>query len=194
MLLEGSGRLEVGQELHLRFLLPGISDTIGPCAKEVRKEPPGSHGSSVCPAERSSQERFAAIHRGAVTRPEGDSSEVGIMNIGKRLQELRLAKGFSQGEIEHRTGMLRCYVSRVENGHTIPSLQTLEKMARALDLELHQLLHTGDTKLPTSKAPKRPPLTPDERTLSRVFGQLNKADQRLLLSMAHKMAATERRK
>jgi transcriptional regulator with XRE-family HTH domain len=113
------------------------------------------------------------------------------MDIGKRLQELRQGRGLSQGDIEHRTGLFRCYISRVENGHTIPSLVTLEKMAQALDLELHQLLHTGDTKLATSKAPKRPHVTSDEHALLKVFGQLEKADKRLLLSMAHKMAAVK---
>jgi transcriptional regulator with XRE-family HTH domain len=60
------------------------------------------------------------------------------------------AKHFSQGEIEKRTGLLRCYVSRVENGHTVPSVETLEKFARALELPLHHLMFDGD----------RPPVLP----------------------------------
>jgi transcriptional regulator with XRE-family HTH domain len=52
--------------------------------------------------------------------------------IAERLRELRDAKNLSQGDIEKRTGLLRCYISRVENGHTVPSVETLEKMARAL--------------------------------------------------------------
>ena len=59
------------------------------------------------------------------------------MDIGKGLRELREAKGFSQGDIEKRTGLLRCHTSRVENGYTVPSLETLEKFAKALDLELY---------------------------------------------------------
>ena len=55
------------------------------------------------------------------------------MDIGKRLFELREAKGMSQGDIEEKSGLLRCYISRVENGHTVPALETLEKVARALD-------------------------------------------------------------
>jgi transcriptional regulator with XRE-family HTH domain len=42
------------------------------------------------------------------------------MIIGVRLRELREQKQFSQGDIEKRTGLLRCYISRVENGHTVP--------------------------------------------------------------------------
>ena len=66
------------------------------------------------------------------------------MIIGDRLKTLREAKDLSQGDIEKRTGMLRCYVSRVENGHTVPSVETLEKFARALELPLYHLMFDGD--------------------------------------------------
>ena len=66
------------------------------------------------------------------------------MHIGERLQTLREEKNLSQGDIENRTGLLRCYISRVENGHTVPAIETLEKMARALDMQLYQLLYDGD--------------------------------------------------
>ena len=62
------------------------------------------------------------------------------MDVGKRIRTLREAKGLSQADIEKRSGLLRSYVSRVENGYTAPSLQTLEKFAKALELEPHQLL------------------------------------------------------
>ena len=51
------------------------------------------------------------------------------MNIGETIRNFRLDRGMSQGDIEKRTGLLRCYLSRVENGHTIPSLDTLAKIA-----------------------------------------------------------------
>ncbi|MFI5093842.1 MAG: helix-turn-helix transcriptional regulator [Candidatus Acidiferrum sp.] len=66
------------------------------------------------------------------------------MIIGERLRVLREEKKLSQGDIEKRTGLLRCYISRVENGHTIPAIETLEKLARALDMPLYQLLYDGD--------------------------------------------------
>lgn len=66
------------------------------------------------------------------------------MQIGPRLRELRDQKNFSQGDIEERTGMLRAYVSRVENGHTVPSVETLEKWARALEMPLYQVMYDGD--------------------------------------------------
>jgi len=46
--------------------------------------------------------------------------------IGDRLKSLRESKDLSQGDIEKRTGLLRCYISRVENNHTVPSVGTLE--------------------------------------------------------------------
>ena len=61
------------------------------------------------------------------------------MVIGQRLKTLRESKNLSQGDIEKRTGLLRCYISRVENGHTVPAIETLEKMARAMEVELYQL-------------------------------------------------------
>jgi transcriptional regulator with XRE-family HTH domain len=66
------------------------------------------------------------------------------MLIGTRLRQLREEKQLSQGDIEERTGLLRCYVSRVENGHTVPSLETLERFAGVLDVPLYQLFFSGD--------------------------------------------------
>jgi transcriptional regulator with XRE-family HTH domain len=71
------------------------------------------------------------------------------MIVGERLRQIREARKFSQGDIEDRTGLLRCYVSRVENGHTVPSLETLEKWAKALDVSLSQLFsETGHAAKP----------------------------------------------
>ena len=64
--------------------------------------------------------------------------------LNERLKQLRESKNLSQGDIERKTGLLRCYISRVENGHTVPSLETLEKMARALQLPLYQIFYDGD--------------------------------------------------
>ena len=65
------------------------------------------------------------------------------MVIGRRLRMLREERNLSQGGIEARTGLLRCYVSRVENVHTVPSLETLEKLAAALEIPLYQLFYSG---------------------------------------------------
>jgi transcriptional regulator with XRE-family HTH domain len=64
--------------------------------------------------------------------------------IGARFRFCREQKKLSQGDIEKRTGLRRCYLSRVENCHTIPSVETLQKLARSLDLSLYQLLYDGD--------------------------------------------------
>jgi transcriptional regulator with XRE-family HTH domain len=66
------------------------------------------------------------------------------MDVGLRLRQLREWKKLSQGDSEKRTGLLRCYISRVENGHTVPSLETLEKMSRALEVPMHQLFYAGE--------------------------------------------------
>ena len=66
------------------------------------------------------------------------------MIIGDRLRALREEKKLSQGDIEKRTGLLRCYISRVENGHTVPAIETLEKLARAMEVPLYQLFYDGE--------------------------------------------------
>src|SRR3979411_85254 len=73
------------------------------------------------------------------------------MVIGDRLRHVREEKKLSQGDIEKRTGLLRCYISRVENGHTVPAIETLEKLARALEIPLYQLFYEG-------KSPPRLPI------------------------------------
>src|SRR6266481_760105 len=65
------------------------------------------------------------------------------MSIGERVRRLREEKKLSQGDIEHRTGMLRAYISRVEHGHVSPSIETLEKFARALEIPLYRLFYDG---------------------------------------------------
>lgn len=60
-------------------------------------------------------------------------------DIGDRLRTLGDQKKLSQGDIEHRCGLLRCYISRVENGHTIPSIETLERMARPSEVPFYLL-------------------------------------------------------
>jgi transcriptional regulator with XRE-family HTH domain len=63
--------------------------------------------------------------------------------IGDRLRSIRGEKKLSQGDVEKRTGLLRCYISRVENGHTVPAIETIEKFARALEVPMYQLFTTG---------------------------------------------------
>src|ERR1700730_10346142 len=76
--------------------------------------------------------------------PKNTNSWRRCMFIADRLRQLRAEKQLSQGDIEKRTGLLRCYVSRVENGHTVPAIETLEKMARALGVPLYQLFYDGE--------------------------------------------------
>lgn len=123
-------------------------------------------------------------------------------SIGARLRELRTKKGLSQGDIEKSTGLLRCYTSRVENGHTIPSLDTLEKFATALGIPLYQLFYEGDE--PPDATPVAPRKTlaelaalpgkkgADARFLLKLEGYLGKlmeADREVLLSLVKKLAS-----
>lgn len=122
------------------------------------------------------------------------------MIIGERLRTLREFKKLSQGDIEKRTGLLRCYISRVENGHTVPAIETLEKLARAMEVPLYQLFYDGEEPPELPNLPKRKSSDDiafgstgkEARFLGRfrrMLGRCDDADRRLLLFMAQKMAA-----
>lgn len=123
------------------------------------------------------------------------------MVIGRRLRKLREEKSLSQGDIEKRTGLLRCYISRVENGHTVPSLETLERLASALEVPLYQLFYEGDDPpaLPNlSTRQSSEELGLDEETekqvrffekVRRTLEKIEEKDRRLLLYMAQKLAS-----
>ena len=119
------------------------------------------------------------------------------MVIGNRLRTLREHKNMSQGDIEKRTGLLRCYISRVENGHTVPAIETLEKMARALEIPMYQLFYDGEEP-PAPKLPKLPKLDSgwgssgrDAITFGkfrRLLARVNESDRELLMVVAKKMS------
>jgi transcriptional regulator with XRE-family HTH domain len=118
------------------------------------------------------------------------------MVIGNRLKELRESKELSQGDIEKRSGLLRCYISRVENGHTVPSVETLEKMARALEVPMYRLFHDGEA--PASFRKLKPPKDDEWGTkgddavylskLCKLLAKMKPDDQQFLMHMAQKAA------
>ena len=121
------------------------------------------------------------------------------MIIGERIRLLREQKKLSQGDIEKRTGLLRCYISRVENGHTVPAIETLEKLARAMEVPLYQLFYDGEEPPVLPNLPKRKSADDiawgstgkDARYLGRfrrLLGRIEEGDRRLLLYVAQKMA------
>lgn len=120
------------------------------------------------------------------------------MLIGERIRSLREKKGLTQGDIEERSGLLRCYTSRVENGHTVPSLETIEKIARALEIPLYLVFYDGD------KPPEIEPLVTDRRrklpfgknagdakyiqTLLRLLDGMNAESRKSLLQRARELS------
>ena len=122
------------------------------------------------------------------------------MVIGERLRGLREEKHLSQGDIEKRTGLLRCYISRVENGHTVPTVETLEKMARALEVPMYKLFYDGEAPPKLDNLAKRK--TADDivwgssgkeaRFLTmfrKLLGRIEEKDRKLLLAFAQKVAS-----
>src|SRR5438552_16684306 len=121
------------------------------------------------------------------------------MVIADRLRALREEKKLSQGDIEKRTGLLRCYISRVENGHTVPAIETLEKLARAMEIPMYQLFYDGEEPPKLPNLPKRKSADDiawgstgrDARYLNklrRLLARTEEEDRKLILYMAQKMA------
>jgi transcriptional regulator with XRE-family HTH domain len=121
------------------------------------------------------------------------------MIIGDRLRALRDEKNLSQGDIQERTGHVRPYISRVENGHTVPSIETLEKMARALEIRKYQLFYNGEESPKLPNLPKRKSSDgilwgsngKDARFLSkfrRLLGKASEQNRKIILLMAQKTA------
>lgn len=123
-----------------------------------------------------------------------------VMVIGDRIRALREQKGLSQGQLEKRTGLLRCYISRVENGHTVPSIETVEKLSRALEVSLYQIFWEGEGIPAVASSSGR--VTEEEvaadwsgeqaqfaRRMAQLFHLLSEEDRQLLLTAAQRMAA-----
>ena len=113
------------------------------------------------------------------------------VNIGEVIKTYRSQRGLSQGDIERRTGLLRCYLSRVENGHTIPSLDTLAKIATAMDVPLAQFFHDGNGDHGGRAVPQ---LAEEEvrflTQIRRYSPNLNESDRKIVLTMVKKLAAS----
>src|SRR6202158_4444234 len=116
------------------------------------------------------------------------------MIIGDRLRVLREQKKFSKGQMENRTVLLRCYIARVENGHTVPAVETLEKFARALEIPLYQLFYEGEKPLKLPEFLKRKiageaawgSSGKDARLLiefCQILGRMSESNRQLLLNL-----------
>jgi transcriptional regulator with XRE-family HTH domain len=125
------------------------------------------------------------------------------MVISHRLRAIREQKDLSQGDIERRTGLKRCYVSRVENGHTVPSIETLEKMARALEVPMYQLFYDGEAPPELQALPKG--VTGDQQEwgnsgesaifiqrLRQLLGRISAADRKLIMHMSFQLVRRNR--
>lgn len=110
------------------------------------------------------------------------------MNIGKRIRMLRESKGLSQGDIEKRSGLLRSYISRVEGGYTAPSLATIEKFAKALEVEPYQFLYSDNGRPRAVLMAARPGLSRSALRLLRVYEGLSASNRRLVASLASQLA------
>src|ERR1700723_926774 len=118
------------------------------------------------------------------------------MVIGEKVRVLREQKNMSQGDIEKRTGLLRCYISRVENGQTVPSIETLEKWARALEVPMFRLFTDGDqvktpniTKEAIQSRRANAKQNHEFQTFAKYLSRMDDKNRGLLIQIASKMAS-----
>jgi transcriptional regulator with XRE-family HTH domain len=110
------------------------------------------------------------------------------LDVGKKIRALREAKGLSQGDVEKRSGLLRSYISRVEGGYTAPSVATLIKFAKALEVQPYQLLLNHAEKARPVAVPSRPPISQSAARLLRSYESLSPNNRRLLVSIASQLS------
>lgn len=114
------------------------------------------------------------------------------VNIGEVIRTYRAQRGLSQGDIERRTGLLRCYLSRVENGHTVPSLETLAKIAEAMEIGLADFFPGAETPRDRDTQRMLGDLSDEEirflGEIKRYSSGLSDTDKKLVLGMIRKMA------
>jgi len=117
------------------------------------------------------------------------------MIVGERIRALREEKKLSRGDLQERTGLQRTYIWRVENGYTVPAIETLEKFARGLEVPIYRFFYEGKG---------RPPLVPvtesgnlwgamgDQKKMlkkfRRVLAEMDESERSLLYYLAEEMA------
>ena len=115
------------------------------------------------------------------------------LHIGEVIRNYRTGRGLSQGDIERRTGLLRCYLSRVENGHTVPSLETLAKIAEAMGISLAEFFPVPDTAEEREARRAVGEMSEEElhvlADVKRYTQGLSEPDKMLVLAMIRRMAA-----
>lgn len=60
--------------------------------------------------------------------------------MGKKVQRHRKKTGMSQEEVAHKVGISRAYMGYIEQGRNVPSLEILEKIAKAIKVKLSDLV------------------------------------------------------
>jgi transcriptional regulator with XRE-family HTH domain len=127
--------------------------------------------------------------------------------IGYRLRELRKQKKLTRVDIEQRVGVSRSCVSRIENGETLPGIETLEKLARVLGAPLYRFFYNGNL-------PPNPSNSSNQKSRKNggdilwgskgkerellfqfyhLFGRMKESDRKRLFFIAQKLAPSELR-
>jgi transcriptional regulator with XRE-family HTH domain len=141
--------------------------------------------------------RYHKARQAQLTFPLSKGTPVTLAN---RLREIREYKNLNQGDVAKSSGLKSSYISRVENGHTTPSLETLEKLARALEVPLYSLFYSEKGSTPVVwQSPKRAKLWGDSGKSRHYLAKLLTALERMpteelnfLMAMASKICTSRK--
>ena len=119
-----------------------------------------------------------------------------IRNIGKRLRAARKLTGLVIDEVATKTGLSRAYISQIETGKASPSLQTVDRLAKALGIQVSSLFTTDDFDAQLTRADDRlvmqygaPDTAPEERKLVHFLSAPNRELELVILEIPVGVAA-----
>ncbi|MBE7089431.1 MAG: helix-turn-helix domain-containing protein [Clostridiales bacterium] len=95
------------------------------------------------------------------------------MDILKRIEELRLTRGWSIYKLTSEAGLTQSTLSNMYSRNTLPSITTLENICRAFDITLSQFFATTDEQK----------ISDEEHVLLQRFRLLNKNEQSAVLTL-----------
>jgi len=81
-----------------------------------------------------------------VPEPATKSTDGGGLQVASAVRDLRHVRNLSQRQLAARMGVPRTYISKIENGKAMPTLSSLDRLARALQVDISALLRDAPTR------------------------------------------------
>jgi transcriptional regulator with XRE-family HTH domain len=119
--------------------------------------------------------------------PEKD----GTIQVATAVRDLRHVRSLSQRQLAARMGVPRTYISKIENGKAMPTLGSLDRLAKALKVDISALLRDANTRHSDETAV----LTADPflAEIAAYTSQLSELQRSIFLNHVRELAAGHRK-